>query len=117
MDGHSDTQIYEPLCCIKLPDDAKLNDFKFCEDDKNILFGCQNGSVYKVERPNPKNINNSDSYLWEDAPITTWVIKLMDFQMKKNQKKDEEEEARKKRARLRGEIPMEDEDEDEVWEP
>lgn len=37
--------------------------------------------------------------------------------MKKNQKKDEEEEARKKRARLRGELPMEDDEEEEIWEP
>lgn len=117
MDGYSDLQMFEPLCTIKMPDDAHINDFKFCADDKHILFACKNGRVYKIRRPDPKEINNSDSYLWENPPIQTWTIKLMEFQMKKNQKKDEEEEARKKRMRLRGELPMEDEDEEEVWEP
>ena len=41
----------------------------------------------------------------------------MEFQMAKNQKKDEAEEERKRRARLRGELPMEDEEEEEVWDP
>jgi len=42
---------------------------------------------------------------------------MMDFQMKKNQKKDEEEEEKKRRMRLRGELPKEEEEEDEDWEP
>jgi hypothetical protein len=37
--------------------------------------------------------------------------------MQKNQKKDPEEEERKRRLRLRGELPPEDEEVEEVWEP
>lgn len=37
--------------------------------------------------------------------------------MKKNQKKDEEEEERKRRMRLRGELPPEEHQEDEDWDP
>jgi hypothetical protein len=44
-------------------------------------------------------------------------MKMMEFQMKKNQKKDEEEEERKRRARLRGELPPEEQEEDEDWDP
>jgi hypothetical protein len=42
---------------------------------------------------------------------------MMEFQMKKNQKKDEEEEEKKRRMRLRGELPKEEEDQDEDWPP
>lgn len=61
--------MYEPLCTIKLPDEAQINDFKFCEDGQYILFGCTNGRVYRVRRPDPKEINNSDTYLWENPDI------------------------------------------------
>jgi len=37
--------------------------------------------------------------------------------MKKNQKKDEEEEEKKRRMRLRGELPKEEEEVDEDWDP
>ena len=37
--------------------------------------------------------------------------------MKKNQKKDPEEEEKKKRMRLRGELPKEEDEPEEVWEP
>lgn len=33
MDGETETQLFEPVCTIKLPDEAKINDFKFCDDD------------------------------------------------------------------------------------
>lgn len=42
---------------------------------------------------------------------------MMEFQMKKNQKKDEEEEEKKRRMRLRGELPKEEEELEEDWEP
>jgi hypothetical protein len=41
---------------------------------------------------------------------------MMEFQMKKNQKKDEAELERLKRMRLRGEL-IEEEDENEDWPP
>lgn len=41
----------------------------------------------------------------------------MEFQMQKNQKKDEAEEEKKRRMRLRGELPPEDEEPEEDWDP
>lgn len=37
--------------------------------------------------------------------------------MKKNQKKDPEEEEKKKRMRLRGELPKEEDEPEENWDP
>jgi len=37
--------------------------------------------------------------------------------MVKNQKKDEAEEEKKRRMRLRGELPPEEDEPEEVWEP
>lgn len=37
--------------------------------------------------------------------------------MQKNQKKDEAEEEKKRRMRLRGELPPEDEEPEEDWDP
>ena len=70
-----------------------------------------------MPRPNPKKIDNSDTYYWDDCDIKTWEIKLMESQMEKNQKKDEAEEEKKRRMRLRGELPPEDEEPEEIWEP
>ncbi len=42
---------------------------------------------------------------------------MMEFQMKKNQKKDPEEEEKKKRMRLRGELPKEEDEPEENWDP
>lgn len=42
---------------------------------------------------------------------------MMEFQMKKNQKKDPEEEEKKKRMRLRGELPKEEDEPEEDWPP
>jgi hypothetical protein len=44
-------------------------------------------------------------------------MKMMEFQMKKNQKKDDEEIEKRKRMRLRGELMKEDEEEEEDWAP
>jgi hypothetical protein len=40
LDPNSDIQKFEPLCTVKLPDDAKICDFKFDPDDQSLLFGC-----------------------------------------------------------------------------
>lgn len=117
MDGHKDTQKYDPMCCLKLPDDSKINDFSWNTDDKSLVFGCKNGNVYQIRRPEAKDVDNADSYEWVNPDISTWTIKIMEFQMQKNQKKDPEEEERKRRLRLRGELPPEDEEVEEVWEP
>jgi len=116
MDGHKDTQLYEPLCTLKLPNNSGINDFSWNPDDKSVLFGCNNGSVFQVDRPDPTEIDNSDSYYWDQARVKEWVIKIMEFQMQKNQKKDEAEEEKKRRMRLRGEL-QEEEETEEVWDP
>ena len=80
-------------------------------------MGCGNGRVYQFQRPNPKEINNHETYLVENLPYREWCIKMMEFQMKKNQKKDPEEEEKKKRMRLRGELPKEEDEPEENWDP
>jgi hypothetical protein len=42
---------------------------------------------------------------------------MMEFQMQKNQKKDEAEEEKKRRMRLRGELPPEEKEPEEDWDP
>jgi len=79
MDGHKDTQMYEPLCTVKLPEDSCVNSFKWNPDDQSVIFGCSNGMVHQVDRPKPDEIDNSDSYYWDDARIKSWTIKIMDF--------------------------------------
>jgi len=116
MDGHKDVQMFEPLCTVRLPDEADCTCFEWNPDDKSVLFGSSNGRVYQIKRPERSEIDNSDSYYWTDAEIKMWEIKLMDFQMKKNQEKDEAEEERKRRLRLRGEL-SEEVEEEEVWDP
>ena len=108
--------MFEPLCTIRLPDDAHCTCFEWNPDDKSVMFGCKNGRVYQVRRPSRDEIDNSDSYYWTDAPIQTWTIKIMESQMKKNQEKDPEEEERKRRLKLRGEL-KEEEEVEEVWDP
>lgn len=117
IDAATDPQKYDALCCLKLPDDARINDFKWNPDGESVIFGCANGFVYQIRRPKAGEIDNSDSYYWEDPPIKTWRIKIMEFQMQKNQKKDEAEEEKKRRMRLRGELPPEDEEPEEDWDP
>jgi hypothetical protein len=78
---------------------------------------CANGRVYQYERPIPKEIDNHETYLVTTLNFREWRIKMMEFQMKKNQKKDPEEEEKKKRMRLRGELPKEEDEPEEDWAP
>jgi len=116
-DGLSDLQKYEPLCTVKLAEDAGITDFKWNPGDESVIFGASNGFVHQIRRPKHDEIDNKDSYLWEKADIKTWRIKMMEFQMQKNQKKDEAEEEKKRRMRLRGELPPEEDEPEEDWEP
>ena len=43
--------------------------------------------MYKVRRPAPDEIDNTESYYWDNADIQPWAIKIMEFQMQKNQQK------------------------------
>ena len=117
IDSATDSQKYSPLCCLQLPEGAVVNDFKWNDADTCVLVGCKNGYVYQITRPKPDAIDNSDSYKWENPDIKEWRIKIMEFQMAKNQKKDEAEEEKKRRMRLRGELPLEDEEPEEDWDP
>lgn len=115
-DGTQDLQRYEPLCTLKLAD-TRINDATWNADSGSIVFACDNGFLYEVRRPKATEIDNSDSYAWEKADVKEWCIKIMEFQMAKNQKKDEAEEEKKRRMRLRGELPPEEDEPEEVWEP
>lgn len=81
------------------------------------MVACSNGWVYEFDRPKPQDIDNHETYLVTDLPYRQWKIKMMEFQMKKNQKKDPEEEEKKKRMRLRGELPKEEDEPEEDWDP
>jgi len=81
------------------------------------LVSCSNGRVYQFEKPKEKDIDNHETFLVTNLPYKEWKIKMMEFQMKKNQKKDPEEEEKKKRMRLRGELPKEEDEPEEDWDP
>jgi len=115
--AYEDVQKCTPLCLIELPEDAVINDLTWDANSQNVLIGCKNGHVYELRRPNPREIDNTETYLLDQVPLRDWKIKMMEFQMKKNQKKSEEEEEKKRRMRLRGELPKEEEEEDEDWDP
>jgi hypothetical protein len=117
INGHLDLGKCKPICQIVLKDCVKVNDLKWDAKSENILVCTESGHVHQIKRPDPAKLDVSDSYLIEDYPIRTWRMKMMEFQMKKNQKKDEEEEERKRRARLRGELKDDDDEEEEDWEP
>jgi hypothetical protein len=117
IDGLNDVQKYSPICTLKLPNDAGINDMKWLPGDDAVIVGCTNGYVYEIKRPDPAEFEAGDSYLWESPPIKEWHIMIMEFQMQKNQKKDEAEEEKKRRMRLRGELPPEEDEPEEVWEP
>jgi WD40 repeat protein len=116
-DGHRDVQKYEPICTFKLPDNAGIKNFSWNNGDKSLIFGCDNGYVYEIPRPEASEIDSSDTFFWDKCVYKTWKIKIMEFQMEKNQKKDEVEEEKKRRMRLRGELPPEDEEPEEDWDP
>lgn len=82
-----------------------------------LLLACSNGYLYEYKRPSSKEIDNSVSYLVNSLVCRKWRMKMMEFQMKKNQQKDEEEEEIKRRKRLRGELPKEEDEEEEDWAP
>lgn len=104
VNGHIDLSKCMPICLVQLPDSTEINDLKWSSDSNKILVCCSNGYVYEIEKPNLANVDTKDSYLIENYPMKAYKIKMMEFQMKKNQKKDEEEEEKKRRMRLRGEL-------------
>lgn len=105
----------EPLCMVKV--ESEINDCSWNINSKKFLAGCKNGRVYEFTIPEKSKIDIKETYL-VDVPMRTWKIKMMEFQMKKNQKKDLAELEKIKRMKLRGELPMEDEEEeDEDWDP
>jgi len=117
VSGQADLHKFEPVCMVQIPDKVSVTDLKWDNTSTKVLISADNGRVYEIARPNPASINNKETYLQEDYPIRSWQMKMMEFQMKKNQKKDEEEEERKRRARLRGELKDEEQEQDEDWDP
>jgi WD40 repeat protein len=117
VNGHLELGKCVPICLLILKSCIRINDIKWDTTSSRIIVACENGYVYEIERPDPANLDTSDSYHIADYPMRTWKMKMMEFQMKKNQKKDEEEEEKKRRARLRGELKNEDNEEEEDWDP
>ena len=117
VNGHLELGKYTPICLLQLPKEALINDIKWDSQGSKILVACENGFVYEIQRPDPAKVKCTDTYLIEDYPMRAWKIKMMEFQMKKNQKKDEEEEEKQRRARLRGELKEDDQEEEEDWDP
>jgi len=115
--GHLELGKFIPICLIHLKECKKINDLRWNSESTKILISTESGFVYEIERPDASKLDTNDSYLIENYPMRTWKIKMMEFQMKKNQKKDEEEEEKKRRARLRGELKNEDNLEEEDWAP
>ena len=117
--GHNNLELYEPLCMLYLPEGSLINDLKWDQNSSKIIVACESGYVYEISKPNKDKINNSESFEVQLSDLHTrvWKLKMMEFQMKKNQKKDEEEEERKRRLRLRGQLLDDDDDEDEDWDP
>jgi len=115
----SDAQRFEPLCFVQLQieEGVKVNDCLWDKGSDKFLLACSNGFMYEYRRPKSSDIDNTVSFKVESLVHRSWRIKMMDFQMKKNQKKDEEEEEIKRRKRLRGELPKEEDDEEEDWDP
>jgi WD40 repeat protein len=117
INGHMELGKCNPICLLVLNDCKQINDLKWDAKSEHILVATEAGYVHEIPRPDPTKLDVSDSYLIADYPMRTWKMKMMEFQMKKNQKKDEEEEEKKRRARLRGELKNEDNEEEEDWDP
>ena len=117
INGHLDLGKCQPICMLKLSDCKRINDLRWNAESTKILVATESGHVYEIERPDPAKVDTHDSYLIENYPMRRWQMKMMEFQMKKNQKKDEEEEEKKRRARLRGELKNEENEEEEDWDP
>ena len=113
--AHDKYDWLDPICMIQL--ESGINDFTWNTSSTKILVACKNGRVYEINRPEKEKLDVKESFLVE-LETRYWQIKMMEFQMKKNQKKDEAELEKIKRMRLRGELPMEEEEEeDEDWDP
>jgi WD40 repeat protein len=74
-------QQYEPLCLVKIPSQTPttITDLRWDIKSSKVLVGCSNGRVYQFEKPNPKNIDNHETYLVENLPYREWCIKMMEF--------------------------------------
>ena len=123
--GNGNLQTYEPLCMVQVPcgqDEegnpvkTQINDMCWDSESQHLLVVCSNGYAYRYQKPQAKDVDNTETFL-ANLPCKIWKIKMMEFQMKKNQKKDEEEEEKKRRMRLRGELPKEEDEPEEDWEP
>ena len=53
-------------------------------------MGLDNGKVLEIPRPAKEKLETQDTFLTE-LPQKEWVMRMMEFQMKKFQKLDEEE--------------------------
>jgi hypothetical protein len=52
---------------------------KWNNDESGVYIGCENGSVYQILIPSPSQVDNKETYLFEDAKIQKWTITIMEF--------------------------------------
>jgi WD40 repeat protein len=84
VNGHGDLALYEPICLVKLPDEALVSDLKWDKNSQKVLVSSESGYVYELHKPVKGQVNNKETYLVEDYPYRSWRIKMMEFQKKKN---------------------------------
>jgi hypothetical protein len=56
-----------------------VTDLKWDGTSSKILISCKNGYVYEMNKPNPLDVNNKETYLVENYPMKEWKIKMMEF--------------------------------------
>ena len=118
---HSDIQEYEPLCLYQM--ETKINDLRWNKESTKVLITLDSGKIVELTKPLRENVDNHQTYIIEDLPRKEWTMKMMEFQMAKNQEKNEEEETRKRNLRLINpkEYKLlkqkEDEEAEKEWEP
>jgi len=83
VNGFSDLSLYNPICMVKLPERnetvPEITDLKWDTTSSKVLVSCKNGFVYEVNKPNPLDVNNKETYLVENYPMKEWRIKMMEF--------------------------------------
>jgi hypothetical protein len=61
-----------------------ITDLKWDNTSSKILVTTQQGFVYEINKPNPLDVDNKESYEMMNYPMKEWRITMMEFQMKKN---------------------------------
>jgi hypothetical protein len=91
VNGFSDLSLYNPICLVRLPQkggvggDAdkigpqRITDLKWDNTSSKIIVTTQQGYVYEINKPNPLDVDNKESYEMENYPMKEWRITMMEF--------------------------------------